>query len=281
MRASGFGGAGWAAFATMHGKERVVAPLFFARLQIDVWVARGIDTDALGTFTGERPRRGSAKDAAIAKARLALEACPAATYGIGSEGSFNPDSVLPFVTSGHEVIALTDRDGKLALFGHDVTTETNCTEVTVTTIDEARDAARRFGFPNHAAVVTHAHDVLVKGIQSEDDLRATVAETLRAHGSACIQSDMRAHMNPTRMRSIERAALRLIASAESLCPLCKRPGYEIVDRLPGLPCRECGAQTDLTRKLVYGCLGCEVIEERDRSDGRTQAFPGECNACNP
>lgn len=90
MSAFEFNGVGWASFGTMHGKERVVAPMLLDHLELEVRVADNIDTDAPGTFTPERARLGSARAGAPAKARLALDSSPGAAYGIGSEGSFVP-----------------------------------------------------------------------------------------------------------------------------------------------------------------------------------------------
>lgn len=278
---------GAAAIATMHGKERVIAPIL-ASLDIDLQVSEGIDTDALGTFTGERTRQGSGRDAAVAKARLALERSPHVAYGIGSEGSFGPDPLMPFVTAGHEIIALQSRDGALLLIGSDLTTSTNCTEAIVNSADEAVAAAVHFGFPTHAAVVVgidHGRPTVVlgltKGIASEYRLREEVERVLQRCGSACIQSDMRAHVNPMRMQAIERAAANLVRRATSRCLRCRHPGYNIVARVPGLPCEDCGEPSEMARALTYACSFCDFTEERPRPDGRTTVDPGQCNVCNP
>ncbi len=57
----------WAAIATMHGKEHAIAPALCGWFDMTVTVAPGIDTDALGTFTGEIARAGTMVDAARAK----------------------------------------------------------------------------------------------------------------------------------------------------------------------------------------------------------------------
>ncbi len=58
--------------ATMHGKETAIAPVLLGRLGLVVTTAPNIDTDALGTFTGEIPRAGTIREAAVAKARLGM-----------------------------------------------------------------------------------------------------------------------------------------------------------------------------------------------------------------
>jgi hypothetical protein len=57
----------------MHGKAAALQPRC-PRLQARLVAAEGIDTDALGTFSGEIPRRLSPLDTAVAKARLAMAA---------------------------------------------------------------------------------------------------------------------------------------------------------------------------------------------------------------
>ena len=46
---------GRAVLATMHGKEAAIAPVLLERLGLAVSTAPDLDSDALGTFTGEIP----------------------------------------------------------------------------------------------------------------------------------------------------------------------------------------------------------------------------------
>ncbi len=52
------------ALLTQHGKERVIAPALEGPLGCFVELVSGYDTDQLGIFTRETPRRGSQLDAA-------------------------------------------------------------------------------------------------------------------------------------------------------------------------------------------------------------------------
>jgi len=76
-----------AAIATMHGKERAVGPKLKQWFNIDLETAEDVDTDALGTFTGEIPRLGQMLDSARAKALMAIEKT-GASIGLGSEGAY-------------------------------------------------------------------------------------------------------------------------------------------------------------------------------------------------
>jgi predicted nucleic acid-binding Zn-ribbon protein len=95
-----------------------------------------------------------------------------------------------------------------------------------------------------------------------------------------LESDLRAHANPTRMEMIRQAAEDLVKKLLSPCPACGAPGFWLVERLSGLPCADCGAPTRETRAEVHGCLKCAHRETRERTD-RQHADPGRCDYCNP
>ena len=81
------------------------------------------------------------------------------------------------------------------------------------------------------------------------------------NGRAFLETDVRAHKNPTRMEMIRLAAMDLAARLNSLCPAC------------GAPTRE-------TRAEVHDCLKCAHRLTRERAD-RQYADPGRCDYCNP
>ena len=276
-----------AALATRHGKEQVIGPTLEAELGVRVDVVRDLDTDRFGTFTGEIPRQGTARDTARPKARAAIEAHGRARFGLSSEGSFGPHPAVPLVAGGVELVLLIDRETDLELTGLDVTMETNFASVCVTSVAEASSFASQVSFPSHGLIVTAApHEKpepalgMRKGIVDPADLRQAVEEALRLHGRVWLESDMRAHLNPTRMRSVERAVLALVRAAHSLCPTCGRPGYVPVERVGGLPCADCGEPTGKARAEVLACAGCGRREECPLA-GASQATAFDCPYCNP
>ncbi len=276
-----------AALGTRHGKERVLGPTLGAALGLRVEVVPDLDTDRFGTFTREIPRRGTALETARAKARAALEAHGHAQFGLASEGSFGPHPAAPFVAGGVELVLLLDRESGLEVTGIDVTMDTNFASRCVASVEEAAAFARRVSFPSHALIVIAAPrgeplpDVaMTKGIVDARGLEEAVERALRLHGGAWIETDMRAHLNPTRMKSIERAAQLLARGARSACPACGRPGYVPVARVAGLPCAECGAPSQRARAEVLGCGGCGRREERPLA-GASHAAPVDCPSCNP
>lgn len=276
-----------AALGTKHGKERVIGPALTAELGIRVEVVSDIDTDRFGTFTREVPRAGTALETARSKARAAMEAHGRAHFGISSEGSFGPHPWMPFAPGGVELVLLIGGEAKLELVGLDVTMETNFASSCVTSVEEANEFAGRVSFPSHGLIVIAAPADkpepalgMTKGIVEPADLEQAVRQALRLHGRVWLETDMRAHLNPTRMRSIERAVQKLARAALSLCPVCQRPGYVSVERLGGLPCADCGARTDKARAEVLACAGCGRREERPL-EGASYATAAECPLCNP
>jgi ribosomal protein L37E len=276
------------ALATRHGKERALAPLLEARLGVQVVLAEGVDTDRFGTFTREVPRPGGALEAARAKAEAALAACPAARFGLASEGSFGAHPHLPFVPGGHELVLLRERGGGLEVVGEHLTAETNFAHARAASLEEARAFARRAGFPSHALVVAACeggepapHRALYKGVCRPLALERTVRVVLGACGEAHLETDMRAHLNPTRMRAIARAGRALVRRARTLCPACGRPGFGVLSLLPGRPCADCGRPTRLVREERWGCGGCGLQRGRVPPGGEAPAPPGACDGCNP
>ncbi len=92
---------------------------------------------------------------------------------------------------------------------------------------------------------------------------------------------MRAHLSPTRMREVARLAEKFARRLANLCPACGTPGFGTVKSESGLPCAECGAETELVKTLVSGCVSCKFTENKPRSDGLLFATAAQCPECNP
>jgi hypothetical protein len=276
-----------AVLATMHGKERVIAPLLERDLALRIELASGLNTDRFGTFSREIERAGAQLDAARAKIAAAFENAPHVTTGIASEGSFGPHPYIPFLALGRELVLLIDRETGLELTGHDVSPETNFLHAVVSTVDSALEFAQRAKFPDHGLIVIGcvdhqpAHDrALIKDITDRASLAAAVSEVVDKCGTAFVETDMRAHRNPTRLGAIERATADLVRRFRSRCPGCGYPGFDVTDRVPGLPCAWCGEPTRLIEREILCCRSCGYREERSATD-KTAADPGQCEGCNP
>ncbi|MEP6836483.1 MAG: DUF6671 family protein, partial [Bradyrhizobium sp.] len=100
--------------ATMHRKEAVIAPALLSGVGLLVAATPGLDTDQLGTFSGEVPREGAILEVAVRKARLGMSAT-GLPLGIASEGTFGPHPAIPFMPAGMELLVFVDDDRKIVI----------------------------------------------------------------------------------------------------------------------------------------------------------------------
>ncbi len=264
-----------------------MAPLLGQALGLRVERASGLDTDLFGTFSRETPRTGTPLDAARAKVTAAFACAPHARVGLASEGSFGPHPAIPFLPLGVELVLLSDRETGFELTGHDATPDTNFSHALVTDVDGASAFAQRCGFPAHGLIVIGSVDgrpapdiALVKDVLDRGTLEAAVRKVLAESGAAVVETDMRAHRNPTRLRATERATADLVRRYQSRCPACRHRGFDVTEWVPGLPCASCGAPTRDIQDHILSCSSCGHRETRRASLSPT-ADPGRCDYCNP
>lgn len=274
-----------AVIATMHQKERAIAPLLESALDLKAVVPSDFDTDAFGTFTREVKRPSDQMTTARLKADAALQLTNE-TLAIASEGSFGPHPQMPFVACDREVVLLRDRHHNLEIVGQVISTDTNYSQQRVTSLDEAIKFAQKIGFPSHGVVaMSEAHPTpssqVFKGITDDAQLREAVTWLLQKIGEAHLETDMRAMHNPTRINVIAQATHDLIAQINQCCPECGFPGFAPVAHKPGLPCAWCGSPTGLTLATTYHCQTCDFSHDIQFPDGRQQADPAHCFFCNP
>lgn len=276
-----------AVLATMHAKERVIKPLLEGALGLEVRIPQKFDSDRFGTFSREIARMGSQLDAARAKIAAAFESVPDARIGLASEGSFGPHPQVPFAPFGREIVVMRDRDSGLELVGHQAGMATHFRHETVRDGHTALAFAAQVGFPGHGLIVIGVSQdgspwpdrLLRKDIGTPDELLAAVNEGIARCGAVHLETDMRAHRNPTRMRAIRRATVDLVRGYRSRCPHCDRPGFVITERVFGLPCSWCGAPTHALQAEVMTCAGCGHSVKRHVE--AASADPGYCAGCNP
>lgn len=274
-----------AAIATMHGKEAVMAPIFHHWLGINLVRAENINTDLFGTFAGEIPRQGTMLETARKKAIAAIESS-GCRIGIGSEGSFGPDPNIPFLASGSEIVLLYDAHRDHEIYIHRKTV-TNFDHLVIHPDQDPTGFLTRVGFPDHAIVLKPEDsvdpDAIVKGIRDpeliNEHIRLMAGRS--ATGRAIIQTDMRAHHNPTRMKSIRLISKRLALRVRRLCPGCGLPGFGPVDVVRGLGCADCEAPTPMIKAVVYSCRGCSCRLLRHKRPENYRADPRHCLHCNP
>lgn len=283
------------ALATRHGKERVIGRALRHGLAADLLHLAEIDTDALGSFCGTVGRRGSALQACRAKAELALIQ-GGTGLAIASEGSFGPHPAVPLLAIGVECLVFLDPARGLSLKQEQVARRTNFSQRQLdppapgqAPIDAGLQRwLQQVGFPRHGLLVRPLADeaagaVLAKGIHDVSALEQAIrqASDQAADGRVQLETDMRAHCNPTRMASIRRLSFQLARRLATPCPACGSPGWGRVGSASGLPCRWCGLPTALTRSELLGCPCCDHRQERPRADGVAAADPQHCGHCNP
>jgi len=277
-----------AVLGSKHGKGSLIALPLLGSIGLSVRTIE-VDTDRLGTFAGDVPRALPMREAAIAKARMAMDEAECA-LGLASEGTVGPDPQVPLIVSDRELIVLVD-DASGVVHQESVRSmDIKAASAAVRPGDDLDPLLARAGFPAHRLIVRPEGieparlptGLLHKGIADRAALEATIRDCAAQSptGQSRVESDLRAHCSPTRRTSIARAAWRLGFRLASRCPACRAPGWGVVDELRGLPCRMCADW--LPRApcgLVLGCGQCGHLVERP--DGRTAEDPGRCPSCNP
>lgn len=275
-----------AVLSTKHGKEQAIAPPLMARLGLRIRVPVDLDTDTLGTFTGEVPRIGTARETALRKARLGM-ASVNLPLGLANEGSFGPHPLVPFVAGDHEILVFVDDELGIQVVEELSSMETNFAHRTVAGSDDLGDFLERVRFPSHGLIVRPNSGlqtgILFKGVTAAGDLEEAIGRCARAStdGLAHVETDMRAHMNPTRQAVLRDLAERLAQRLAVRCAQCGAPGWGLVGVVRGLPCELCGGETDWVREEIYGCPRCQLRHVQPRSDGRKHADAENCSWCNP
>lgn len=204
--------------------------------------------------------------------------------GLASEGSFGSHPLAPLPWNV-ELVLLYDKKENIEIHGVYEGAETNFSHLTTKSYDEVLEFAGKAGFPEHYLMLRpeneHAKPIL-KDINSIAKLKDAFiwCASQSSCGSVFIETDMRAHANPTRMQNIAKATQDLISKLLNFCPKCGSPGFSVRKAVKGLPCELCGLPGEMTLKLVYGCHKC--MHESEQLHPRGQFAPARyCNFCNP
>ncbi|ARV61832.1 hypothetical protein BZZ01_27270 [Nostocales cyanobacterium HT-58-2] len=276
-----------AVLATMHQKEKVIAPIVEQELGIKVIVPEDFETDRFGTFTREMKRVGTQIEAARLKAETAI-AITGESLALASEGTFGPHPINPFLPYNREIVLLLDKTNGLEIVGQEVSIQTNFNHKVVESLEEAQDFADTVGFPEHGLVVMlnsspKSTDEMIKGIKMPEQFVEAVQFALHnsKDGKVYIETDMRALYNPTRMQNIAKATHDLVRKLNHACPNCSCPGFELVQRIKGLPCECCNSPTQLTIAAIYKCQKCGFSQQKLYPDRLEKADPSQCMYCNP
>lgn len=269
--------------ATKHQKESVLAPLFENELGVKCFVPDQLDTDSLGTFTGEVERESDPLESARRKCQLALDHT-GADLVLASEGSFGPHPQMVFAHADDELLLFRDTRNHIEVFTRCLSTETNFNAREIFTRAELMEFATAAGFPEHALIIKPAKNQfegMVKGIHSWTALLEIFENMKARQASVYVETDMRAMYNPMRMACIEKTARRLLDKIKSCCPICEFPGFGMTALREGLPCELCQTPTRSPKSYIYECVHCEHVKEDVYPQGKKFESPMYCDNCNP
>lgn len=267
-------------FVTKHHKEEALKPLLLS-LGFEC-VTLPLDTDQFGTFSEEIKREDSVKDTLIKKINLGLEDQSHGNWFLASEGSFGPDPILSFITLNHEALCLYNRELKHGIFVQEIFYDVCCEESLVCSWEQVLDFCRKIKFPNHGVMLKIPEESFykIKGIKSFDILNDAYTVLSQRSTEIFIKTDMRAHLNQTRMKNIKKLGEKLVEAIQSKCPNCNYLGFIVKDFVHGLECRNCLSPTRNYKAMIKTCDHCGHHEQLERAD-LSFADPSECDFCNP
>lgn len=127
---------------TKHKKELVIQPLIERNFKMKCFVTSVVDTDELGTFSGEVTRMGSPLDAAREKCLLGMK-FEKVNAAIASEGSFGPHPQIPFVQANEEIVMFVDQETKLEIFAREISLDTNARSSRIENLDHLKNSLPR------------------------------------------------------------------------------------------------------------------------------------------
>ncbi len=243
-----------------------------------------LDTDQLGTFSGEIERHTPPRETAIQKARLGMKET-GLLLGIASEGSIGPDPVVPFIHSNIEHLVLVDDENGIVISEIYRSFEITAATITASPDQDLTSFLEKADFPNHSLIVrpnTQIKSNCIKGITDYERLMEAIeiSSQLSPKCFVVIESDLRAMHSPSRQRNIEEVANLLAKRVSQICPNCQIPGWGRVGYEKGLNCSECELENpDAIHQDKLGCVKCDHVEL-----GNVIASvldPAQCQFCNP
>lgn len=272
---------------TKHAKAIAIAPPFLDKLNASV-LEYVVDTDKLGTFSGEIKRETDALSCVRKKCHWAIdELGDKVKFALANEGSFGPHPVIPFMPCDHEILYFIDREQDFHLHLSYRTEKTNYAMETIDSLEALQQFAEKTLFPSHALIVRpygcEVAELLFKGLNTQSALEAAFKQCQQAtpDKKVWVETDMRAQFNPMRMLAIGELAAALAQRLATHCPECRMPGWGRSRQEKGLTCRWCGMPTELVKSEIFTCVKCSYEEALERSDGLKQAEPQYCPYCNP
>ncbi|HEX8576546.1 MAG TPA: DUF6671 family protein [Flavobacterium sp.] len=268
---------------TKHHKEQVIAPILEKELGVTCFVSDTIDTDTLGTFSGEIDRSEDALNTLRKKCMLGIQHHNVDLV-VASEGSFGPHPSVFFAHADEELLMIIDTKNDLEIIAREISLDTNFNGSQVTSESRLTAFAEQAKFPSHALILKPSENnfsKIVKGITSIEELIQHFHKFVSEFGKAYVETDMRAMYNPTRMAVIATAAEKLVTTIKNCCPNCHTPGFSVNSVKSGLPCEICNFPTKSTLSFIYKCKKCLYESEEKFPHQKYTEDPMYCDYCNP
>ena len=268
---------------TKHEKEAVIAPLLEESLGVTCFVTKEFDTDSLGTFSGEISRKDDALTTLRKKCWEGMQA-EGFDLAVATEGSFGNHPTVFFAPANDELIMLVDQKHNLEIVERVLSMDTNFDSSVIKTRYELKAFLDKVQFPSHGVILKDAAEKwskIYKGVRNYDLVEKIFETIIASVGFCCIETDMRAMQNPTRMQIIKEVCLKLINKLHSVCPECNYPGFGVVGAEAGLLCSSCAMPTRSTSAHIYQCQHCNYESKVLYPNGKKLEDPMYCDFCNP
>lgn len=269
--------------ATKHHKQDVIAPILERELHVTCFTPDNFDTNKFGTFTRTKKRKKTQLQTAIQKAKEALKISETeAEIAIASEGSFS-NSESAFIQTNLELVLLYYPKFNLTVYGVHSAHSPNLRGEYAFSTQEALNIATQFDFPNHGIVLRtkpNSRKILTEEITNISQLESYLQNHFLKNKKIFIETDMRAHRNPSRMQNIKLATKNLLQKLKTHCPNCNLPGYGVTNYQKGLPCQICHRPTSQKMSQISSCSACNFTQA-NIIDPKLKADPSYCSFCNP
>ncbi|MEY2792170.1 MAG: hypothetical protein RJA76_162 [Bacteroidota bacterium] len=269
--------------ATKHQKGKVLGPILAQEFDLHYVALEALDTDQLGTFSGEIKRQESAIETAQKKCQLAFEQT-GIDLVLASEGSFGSHPHYFFLPGNEEILLLCDFKYNYQISVHSLSTNTNFASAAFPGQTDLSEFLNMVSFPSHKLMIKSSENNVLdirKGIGSMKELQEAIDYYMSSYGSYFLETDMRAMHNPTRMLHIKSLGQQLIKKMKKACPNCGIPGFSVNQLIRGKLCGQCFQPTKGILMEQFCCHSCNYTCTVDVPTENEFEDPMYCDFCNP
>ncbi len=152
-----------------------------------------------------------------------------------------------FVPGDVELISFVDIKNEIVVVESEISTETNFSYTDIRADEEYAEFLQKMKFGSHGLIVRGMEDnsIIAKGICDYSKLKKLLKANFKKYETIRLETDMRAMMNPTRMKVIHAAAKKLVTRLKNHCKKCETPGFGKQSVRGKLLCSLCGAENGI------------------------------------